>query len=263
MFSYVSVCPQCGRSHVTITHDALDLTVQEPPPPAPIRTIGSNGWYPSYWNIFLLPNSREGNVFRSTCLFTGREGFAYRGVCQLGGSAYYGVLPTRGVYLMETFSNSVILWWQLQWSLSILLEYFLVLRYFLPQLIIGSMFVSRRSLSKQYILPSRQFPDDSIQTPVCHLYLDLSVVYPSYEPELSIFKQILSLCVKEGTCVFSVMNINGMKFLMHHSNYCGNGLFYVISEIIQYKLLYTISNNIEVYEEPVSWTNKIIHRAGE
>ena len=31
----------------------------------------------------------------------------------------------------------------------------------------------------------------------------------------------------------------------------------------QYKLLYTISNNIEVYEEPVSRTKKIPHRAVE
>ena len=110
-------------------------------------------------------------------------------------------------------------------------------------------------------LPSRQFPDDNIQTPVCRLYLDLSVVYPSYEPEVSISKQILSLCVKEGTCVFSVMNINRMKFFLHHSNFCGNCLFYVKSEIVHYKLLYTISNNIEVYEEPVPRTKNIPHRA--
>ena len=32
MFSVVSVC---GGSHVTITHDALDLTIQGPPGPAP------------------------------------------------------------------------------------------------------------------------------------------------------------------------------------------------------------------------------------
>ena len=31
----------------------------------------------------------------------------------------------------------------------------------------------------------------------------------------------------------------------------------------QYKLLCTISNNIEVYEEPVPWTNKIPHCAVE
>ena len=63
--------------------------------------------------------------------------------------------------------------------------------------------------------------------------------------------------------MFSVMNINRMKFFLHHSNLRRNGLFYVISEIVLYKLLYTISNNIEVYEEPVPQTNKIIHRAGE
>ena len=32
MFSVVSVCPLGFGSHVTITQDALDLTLQDPPP---------------------------------------------------------------------------------------------------------------------------------------------------------------------------------------------------------------------------------------
>ena len=36
MFSVMSVCPSVHRgSHVTITHNALDLTVQDPPNPGP------------------------------------------------------------------------------------------------------------------------------------------------------------------------------------------------------------------------------------
>ena len=35
--------------------------------------------------------------------------------------------------------------------------------------------------------------------------------------------------------------------------------YFVPPTMLQYKLLYTISNNIEVYEEPVPRTKKIIH----
>ena len=42
MFSRVFVCPQRG-THVTISHDALDLTVQGSPRPPDSQTMGSQG----------------------------------------------------------------------------------------------------------------------------------------------------------------------------------------------------------------------------
>ena len=81
MFSVVSVCP-LGRegSHVTITHDALDLTIQghflyrDPPSPGPAtpRHVQNlflmkhvcfvSGRLVSYWNAFMsfkLKNKRN------------------------------------------------------------------------------------------------------------------------------------------------------------------------------------------------------------
>ena len=42
LFSLVcpSFCPGAGESHVTITHDALDLTIQGPPPPTDLTGQG-------------------------------------------------------------------------------------------------------------------------------------------------------------------------------------------------------------------------------
>ena len=38
MFSLMCVCLSTGGSHVTITHDALELTAQSPPTPGPQET---------------------------------------------------------------------------------------------------------------------------------------------------------------------------------------------------------------------------------
>ena len=61
MFSVVSVCLQ-GVSHVTITNDALDLTVQAPVGLPPWDLIGqgppaTDNWWPSlgtFSNLFTL-----------------------------------------------------------------------------------------------------------------------------------------------------------------------------------------------------------------
>ena len=48
MFSVVSFYPQGGGSHVTITHDVLDVTIQPPPPvqgPGPTPSA-SDIWWP-------------------------------------------------------------------------------------------------------------------------------------------------------------------------------------------------------------------------
>ena len=71
MFSVVSVCSRGEGFHVTITHDALDLTVQEtcsnlkdwPPLPSEVTSggdywtthdCGAGGQYASYWKVFLF-----------------------------------------------------------------------------------------------------------------------------------------------------------------------------------------------------------------
>ena len=79
MFSVVCICLLTGGSNVTITHDALGLTVSGPPSPlldmgphctgTPPPTTGAHIWWllkhvrlasggcASYWNAFLLPET--------------------------------------------------------------------------------------------------------------------------------------------------------------------------------------------------------------
>ena len=94
----LSLMPVCSRGfHVTITHNALDLTIEVPhrhqiwdpmlvtsgghhwkpvqtcsfEDPTPIstdiwwlkHTQLASGWYASYWKAFLLPTTRKGNIF--------------------------------------------------------------------------------------------------------------------------------------------------------------------------------------------------------
>ena len=63
MYSVVSVCqlfsPQGGKFHVTITHDALDLTVHSPSPPCPLpETLNLTVQVPlETWDLTVQPPS--------------------------------------------------------------------------------------------------------------------------------------------------------------------------------------------------------------
>ena len=92
VISVMSVCPR-GDSHVTVTHDALNLTLLEPPcllPTVPLWTWGlsiqaplspfpgtgswwlvrqvrlASIWYTSYWNAFVR------TVFLASCVYVQR-----------------------------------------------------------------------------------------------------------------------------------------------------------------------------------------------
>ena len=71
-----SFCPQGGESHVTITHDAFDLTIQRLPSPAP--SVQGPSWprscpTPSTWIFSTWTSSYKGPRHIQIC-WLGRSG---------------------------------------------------------------------------------------------------------------------------------------------------------------------------------------------
>ena len=76
LFSVMSVCSQGWGSHVTITHDALDFTVQEPAAGdmcghhwRPVKTCSLQDLPPPRWHLVGIESHTvsEGGLFLSEC----------------------------------------------------------------------------------------------------------------------------------------------------------------------------------------------------